>query len=90
MGHKELQVLNLNISFTTTKKLGITYALSIFIHCLTQATNPWPTDGDGQVTDEASREVPIPLIIGIGASAVIVLLVAFFIALFRCRKRKER
>ena len=54
-------------------------------------THPWATaDGGDQMLHEASTQFSVPLIAGTAGIGGIVLSVAFFIVLSRCRKEKER
>ena len=55
-----------------------------------QATHPWDTDGGDQTLNEASAQVPIPLIAGTAGISGIVLSAAIFLVLFKCRKVKKR
>ena len=53
-------------------------------------THPWATDAGDQMLHEASTQFSVPLIAGTAGIGGIVLSVAFFIVLLRCRKGKER
>ena len=53
-------------------------------------THPWATDGGDQTLHKASAKFSVPLIAGTAGITGIILSVAFFVFLLRCRKGKER